>query len=235
MIIEEDNYIPNKVCFIAFFVFDFKQTQNVHPTINELLNHLFIETASITRSVIISSHRMFLLILLRMDNTVMGSIITINWAIRHIRPFPSVDTTSALALSLVLCNLDYWNSLINLFYLLLSIPYASSKVTLPNSSSSIPVSPALNAWSNCTGCPYTFVSSLNYLLSLIALIQSILTTIMTTLVHLPPPICTNQSIDHPSSTEVSPMHRLLSDATCPHSLSTDIRARQASAEDSFIS
>ena len=46
------------------------------------------------------------------EHSIVESCSHLIWAIRHIRPLLSVEPTSALARSLVLCRLDYFNSLL---------------------------------------------------------------------------------------------------------------------------
>ena len=153
------------------------------------------------------------------------------WAIRHICPFLSVDTTSALARSLVLSHLDYCNSL--LYGTSASLIHSLQR-TQNNLANLILLNPSLNS-SEC-------LRQLHWLPIHLHLSQPS---------HSPPPypqppsfiLCNpstpiyiyNHSTDHPSSIEVSPMPRLLSGTTSPHhSVSTHTLTLWASVEDPSV-
>ena len=141
------------------------------------------------------------------------------WSIRHIHPLLSIDTTSALARSLVLSCMDYCNSLLygtstSLIHSLQHVQNKLAKLVL------------LNSTFNSTDClkKLHWLPIHNRIIFKIALMtyrtletntihpisNTSFSAVHLVFAHLPPFNNTNQFTNHPSSTEASRMPLLLS-------------------------
>ena len=166
------------------------------------------------------------------------------WAIRHIRPFLSVDTTSALARSLVFSRLDYCNYLLygtsaSLIHLLQRTQNNLAKLVLLN--------PSLNS-SECLRQLVTYTPShrLQNLLNHLSYSSHIQPSLSQP-THSPPPYSQPPSFilrNSPSPTNPQIIHRQSRLHLClacslerpfpHHQVSTDARTLQAPVEDSLL-
>ena len=141
------------------------------------------------------------------------------WAIRHIRPLLSVDTTFSLAWITIPCNSLLYGTSASLIHSLQRKQNKLVKLVLLN-----PPLIALTAWSNCTGYRSIIASSSKSPSWRIEFSRHPIHPISTTsfsaamhlvFVHLPPVNYANQFTNHPSSTEASHMPLLLSGTHYP--------------------